>query len=421
MQRPIRRVYLSLLFAVSCFAQSALPPRVLTWQETLDRFRANNPSLLAGKTTVDESRAQEITAYLRPNPVTTLGWDQLTPYKVNGELRPIWLSYAYGNTTYLHEREHKRELRLASAQRATAIATSGQADLERNLTFGLRDAFVRLLQAKAVEGVAKQNIDYYDKELGVYRDRLNSGAISRVDFQRVELQRVQFESDLLSAQVDVRTAKIDLLTFLRDSTPVDQFDINANFDFVDQPHTLEELRQAALGDRPDLKQADQVVDKARTDHQLAVANGSADPTFGGSVSWQPPPYNTYAGFSITIPLRIFDKNQGEKARTSIDITRTERLRDAAQSGVLRDVDSAYATLENTLQQLRPYKQKYLREAQEIRDTVTFAYQNGAASLLEFLDAQRAYRETQLSYLNLVGAYMAAANQVNFAVGHEVIQ
>lgn len=421
MQRPIRRMYCSLLFAVSCLAQNVLPPRALTWQETLDRFRTNNPSLLAGKTSIDESRAQEITAYLRPNPVTTLGWDQITPYKSNGELRPIWLTYAYGNTTYLHEREHKRELRLESAQSATAIATSGQADLERNLTFGLRDAFVRLLQAKAVEGVARQNIEYYDKMLAVYRDRLSSGAIARVDFQRVELQKAQFESDLLSAQVDVRTAKIDLLSFMRDTTPVDQFDVSATFDFVDQPHALEELRSIAFAARPDLKQAQQTIDKARTDHQLAIANGSADPTFGGSVSWQPAPYNTYAGFSISVPIRIFDKNQGEKARTSIEITRSERLRDAAQSGALRDVDSAYATLENTLQQLRPYKQTYLQEAQQIRDTVTFSYQNGAASLLEFLDAQRAYRDTQLSYLNLVGAYLAAANQLNFAVGREVIQ
>jgi cobalt-zinc-cadmium efflux system outer membrane protein len=124
---------------------------------------------------------------------------------------------------------------------------------------------------------------------------------------------------------------------------------------------------------------------------------------------------------VAFPLRIFDKNQGEKARTQIDITRSERLRDAAQVGALRDIDSAYATLESTLQQLRPYKQRYLQEAQQIRDTVTFSYQNGAASLLDFLDAQRAFRDTQLSYLNLVGAYFAAANQVNFAVGREVIQ
>src|SRR3954453_4740895 len=259
MQRPVRRLYFGLLFAVSCLAQSANAPRALTWQETVNRFRGNNPQLLAGQSAIEESRAQEITAYLRPNPVTTLGWDQITPYTNNGNLRPIWLSYAYGNTTYLHEREHKRELRLASAQRATAIATSGQSDLERNLTFGLRDAFVRVLQSKAVVDVARQNLDYYDKLITVYRDRLNSGAISRVDFQRVELQRAQFESDVLSAQVDLRTAKIDILTFLRDSPPVDQFDVNASFDFVDQPHTLDELRQAAVEARPDLRQAGQIV------------------------------------------------------------------------------------------------------------------------------------------------------------------
>src|SRR3954451_409470 len=245
MQRHSRRVYIGLLFAVGCAAQVAAPSRAITWRETLERFRTNNPTLLAGKVTIGESKAQEITAYLRPNPITTLGWDQITPYRVNGQLRPIWLTYSYGNTTYLHEREHKRELRLASAQRATAIATSGQSDLERNLTFGLRDAFVRLLQSKAVEGVARQNLEYYDKMLAVYRDRLSSGAISRVDFQRVELQRVQFESDVLSSQVDVRTAKIDILTFLRDTTPVDQFDVNATFDYVDQPHTLEEFRNIA--------------------------------------------------------------------------------------------------------------------------------------------------------------------------------
>lgn len=421
MQRPLWRLCSGLLFAVGCLAQTPVPSRALTWQETLDRFKTNNPTLLAGKVTIDESRAQEITAYLRPNPITTLGWDQITPYRVDDHLRPIWLTYAYGNTTYLHEREHKRELRLESARRATDIATSGQADLERNLTFGLRDAFVRLLQAKAVEGVAKENLNYYDKEIGVYRERLTSGAISKVDFQRVELQRVQFESDLLSAQVDVRTAKIDLLTFMRDSTPVDKFDVAASFDFSDRLQGLDDLRRAAVESRPDLRQAQLVIDRAHTDHQLAVANGSTDPTFGGSVSWQPSPYNTYAGISVSIPLRIFDKNQGEKARTALEIGRTERLRDATQTGAMRDVDSAYATLENTLQQLRPYKQKYLQEAQEIRETVSFAYQNGAASLLEFLDAQRAYRDTQLSYLNLVGAYFSAANQVNFAVGREVIQ
>jgi outer membrane protein, heavy metal efflux system len=329
------------------------------------------------------------------------------------------------SVSYLHERQHKRELRLTSAQHATAIAISAQADLERNLIFNLRNAFVRILQAKAVLQVAKENLEYYDKEIAVNRDRFKAGGIAQVDFERVELQRVQFESDLQTALVNLRTAKIDLLQFLRERTPVDEFDISEGFDFKDTVTPLEALRKIALDARPDLKQAEQSLDKARTDHQLAIANGSTDPTFSGwwthNASFNnPAAYNT-VGASVTIPLRIFDRNQGEKLRTSLDIGRNQKLLDAAQQVALHDVDSAYATLQNTLQLLRPYKAKYLEEAASVRSTVAFSYQHGVASLLDFLDAQREYRQTELNYLNLVGAYLSAANQLNFALGREVIR
>src|SRR5581483_7235614 len=251
--------------------------------------------------------------------------------------------------------------------------------------------------------------------------RLKAGDISQVDFQRVELQRVQFESDLATAQVNLRTAKIDLLTLLRDRTPMDQFDVLETFDFTEPVTTLEDLRKIALSTRPDLKEAEESLEKARTDHQLAIANGSTDPTFGVDASHQPPPLNTYLGASISFPLRIFDKNQGDKLHTLLDIGRNEKLRDASELTALHDVDSAYATLESTLKLLQPYKEKYLKEAVDIREGVSFAYLHGAASLLDFLDAQKEYRDTQLNYLNLVGAYFSAANQVNFAAGREVIR
>jgi outer membrane protein, heavy metal efflux system len=306
-------------------------------------------------------------------------------------------------------------------QKATAIAISAQSDLERNLMFNLRDAFVRVLQSKAVVAVAKQNLEDYDRQIAINRDRFEVGDIAQVDFQRVELQRVQFESDLQTAEVDLRTAKIDLLVLLRERTPIDQFDVKGNFDFNETITPLKELREIAVNTRPDLKEAEQSLEKARTDHRLAIANGSADPTFGVDASRQPPPLNTYVGFSISFPLRVFDRNQGEKLHTSLDIGRNEKLRDAAEQTALHDVDSAYATLENTLQLLRPYKAKYLEEAQAVRSTVSFAYQHGAASLLDFLDAQKQYRQTELNYLNLIGAYLSAANQMNFAVGREVIR
>ena len=410
-----------LLIVVGCSAQTAAPPRALTWQETVDVFESKNPTLLAGKVTIDEARADEITAYLRPNPDFSVALDQITPFSATPSYRPLSYSYAYGTFDYLHERRHKRELRLQSAQDATRIAVAAQADLRRTLIFSLRDAFVRLMQSKALQTVAQENLTFYDRQIEVNRERFDVGAIARVDFQRVQLQRVQFQSDLLTAQVNVRTAKIDLQALLEDRTPIDQFDIQANFDFEEPSTSLSDLRQTALQTRPDLQEAVQTVEKARTDYKLAVANGSTDPTFGIFFSHQPPPLNFYFGLSVSIPLRIFDRNQGEKLHTRLDIGRTERQRLAAETTALHDVDAAYATLQSTLSLLRPYKNLYLKEALDIRSTISFSYEHGAASLLDFLDAQSQYRATQVNYLTLVGSYFSAANQLNMAVGREVIQ
>jgi outer membrane protein, heavy metal efflux system len=417
--RVAGRLCLPVAIAV-CLAQVMFAQQVLTWRETQDKFRASNPTLLAGQITIDESHADEITANLRPNPNISIGWDQFTLF-AGHPYRPIGQSYLLWSLDYLHEREHKRELRLTSAKDATMVSISAQSDLVRNLMFSLRDAFVRVMAAKAVRQVAQENLNYYDQEIAISRNRLNAGDISQVDFQRVEIQRVQFESDLVTAEVNLRTAKIDLLALLRDPVPVDQFDISETFDFEEPRTTLEELRTLTRDSRPDLKEAEQSLEKAKTDHRLAVANGSTDPTFSVDASHQPAPLNTYVGVSVSFPLRIFDRNQGDKLHTLLDIGRNEKLRDATEVGALHDVDSAYATLESTLKLLRPYKAKYLKEAADIRSAVSFAYLYGGASLLDFLDAQKQYRDTQLNYLNLMGAYFSAANQLNFAVGREVIR
>jgi outer membrane protein, heavy metal efflux system len=230
---------------------------------------------------------------------------------------------------------------------------------------------------------------------------------------------VQFETDVQTAVVNLRTAKIQLQALLNDRTPVEQLDVRERFDFAEIPTPLEEFRQIALDTRPDLRAALQAVDKARTDHRLAVANGSTDPTFGLDFA-RDPPIEAFFGVSISIPLRIFDRNQGEKERTQLDIGRNERLVEATRLQVFSDVDSAYATLQNNLVLLRPYKARYLQQAVRVRETISFSYQHGGASLLDFLQAQQDYRGIQLSYLNLVGSFLNSANQLNFAVGREVI-
>jgi cobalt-zinc-cadmium efflux system outer membrane protein len=409
------------LLRAAAFGQTAL-----TWQQIKDKFAAANPTLKAAQLSIDESRAAEITANLRPNPDFSLSMDglQVTP-GIGGIWRPLSGLVETPGISYLHERDHKRELRRDQARESTVIAESTYLDQERGLVFTLRTAFVNVLQAKAVLQNARENLDYWDKELDVNRTRFKAGDLAQVDLNRLELQRVQFESDFETAIVNLRTAKIQILMLLNERTPIEQFDVSGQFDFTDELKPLEEFRSVALEARPDLKASVQNVDLARITHQLAVSNGSTDPTFSVWYSHNSSFANPFAdetvGGSVSIPLRIFDRNQGEKARTQVDITRNERLRDANEALVFSDVDSAYWTIVQNVNLLKPYKGKYLPLAIDVRDRMSFSFRNGGASLLDYLDAEKAYRDTRLVYLNLIGAYLTAAAQMNMAAGREVLQ
>jgi cobalt-zinc-cadmium efflux system outer membrane protein len=411
------------LLALACCAASA-SAQGLTWDQVKAKFEAVNPVLKADQSGVDELKAEEITAYLRPNPQFTLGTDgtQISPHE--GIWRPTSGTQIQPNFSYLHEREHKRELRLQSAQEGTQIGGSLHEDLERNMLFSLRSAFVQTLEAKAVLELARADLDYYDKIIDISQARFKDGDLAQVDLDRIELLRVQYESEIEAAMVNLRTQKIQLLQLLDDRTPVDQFDVDGPFDFAAELKPLDDLHQAALDARPDLRAAIQSIEQAKTNHKLAVADGSTDPTFGAWYTYNPSFYNPYAhqtlGLSVNIPLRIFDRNQGEKQRTLIDIDRNQQLTDAARAQVFSDVDSAYEQVRSNIALLIPYRDKYKDQATRVRDTVTYAYQRGGASLMDFLNAQSDYRVVQLAYLQLVGSYLTAASQLNLAVGREVI-
>ncbi len=388
------------------------------------RFIASNPTLMAAQINIDEARMNEITAYLRPNPDFTISQDgtQLTPY------RGVWTPFAGTQistaVSYLHERQHKRELRLESAQKATGIAALDEADQERTLLFNLRNAFVQTLQAKRLLTLAQEELDYFTKQYSITQDRYRAGDIAQMDMQRIHLQRIQFESDYQTALTNLRTAKINMLALLDARTPVDQFDVDGRFDFDQVVKPLERYREMAQNARPDLRAAIAAIDKAETDHRLAAANGSTDPTFSAWITHNPSFNNPFdantIGLSVSIPLRLFDRNQGEKARTEIDIRHAQRQRDATQAQVFNDVDSAYYALSSAVNLLRPYKAEYLAEAIDIRDKVAFSYQRGGAALLDYLQAQQDYRAVQQAYINLIASYLTAAAQLNMAVGQEVI-
>ena len=413
------------VLGIVCLANSASAQLALTWDQVRAKFEAANPALKADADNVDEMRAEEITAFLRPNPQFTLSVDgnQVAPH--NGVWTPLKGTTEQPNFSYLHEREHKRELRLESAQEGTRITQSQHEDLERNMIFALRTAFVGTLQAKSILDLAKADLEYYDKIIDISRARFKAGDLAQIDLDRIELLRVQYESELQNAIVNLRTAKIQLLQMLNDRTPVDQFDVTGLFDFSDALQPLGSYRDAALAARPDLQAALQTVQQSVTNHKLAWANGSTDPTFGGwftnNSSTNNPNGPETIGASVSIPLRIFDKNQGEKKRTQIDIDRSQQASEATRAQVFSDVDTAYELVRSNVELLKPYKAKYNDQALRVRDTVTFAYEHGGASLMDFLNAQSDYRQVQLAYAQLIGAYLTSAGQLNLAVGHDVIQ
>jgi outer membrane protein, heavy metal efflux system len=418
------------LGAGSLFAQTppqaASPPaaQIWTWDQVKDRFETNNPTLLASFLNIDELKAQEITAHLRPNPDFTFSADGTQVAPSHGVWQPFAGTFISPGVSYLFERRGKRGLRYEAAKQGTAIGAAQQSDSERTLIFNLRSAFVGVLQAKAVLHLAQDNLGYYDKVLKISRDRYEAGDIAQIDLDRLELQRLQYESDVQTALVNLRTTKINLLAMLNDRRPVESYDVDGPFDFTESLLALDDYRKQALDTRPDLRAAVLSVQQAETNYKLAEADGSTDPTvslwYTHNGSYNNPDALNTIGASVSIPLRIFDTNQGEKLRTKIDIKRNQKLREAAETQVYSDVDSAYAVLNSNITLLKPYRTHYLEQAVRVRDTILFSYQHGGASLLDFLNAESDYRTVQLSYVNLVGAYLTAAAQMNMSVGREVI-
>ncbi len=425
MKRIISAVAMGAMGLTFALLPSCAPAQqALTWDQVKAKFEATNPALRADADSVDEMRAEEITAYLRPNPTFTATADGTQIAPNHGIWQPMAGTWVQPNFSYLHERDHKRELRLKSAQEGTRITEAQHEELKRNLEFTLRAAFIQTLEAKSILEFARADLDYYDKIIAISQTRLKAGDIAQIDFDRIELMRVQYESELQTAMVNLRTAKIQLLELLNDRTPVDQFDVTGIFDFSESLDPLSALRQDAIDSRPDLQAALAAIQQSETNHKLAAANGSTDPTLGAWYTWNASDNNPYAtqalGGSVSIPLRIFDRNQGEKKRTAIDIDRAREASEATRAQVFSDVDTAYELVRSNIALLKPYKEKYNGEALRVRDTVSYAYFHGGASLMDFLNAQSDYRQVQLAYAQLIGAYLTSAAQLNLAVGREVI-
>ena len=404
------------LFSHPALGQTPQGPVTITLDQATQMALQHNHSLLAARTTVQQSEAQEITANLRPNPTLFTDWEYLPLVHTSGGLAEYLHDSTEGDIgmSYLFERGKKRQHRLRAAKDATAVTRSQVVDNERTLTFQVAQLFINVQLADSTIELARQDLKSFEVTVDVSEKRYKAGGISENDFLKIKLQLLQFQQDVEQAQL----ARIQALSDLRqvlgyESVPADYKVVGA-FDYEPLVVTLDELQAKALQNRPDLRAATQGTTAAGSQHELAKANGKVDVTATGNYSH----VNGISAvtFSVSVPLPVFDRNQGEIARTHHAITQAQQQEAATQGQVLTDVRDAYEALRSNDRVAQYFRSGYLDVAQKNREISEYAYRRGAASLLDFLDAERSYRATQLAWRHTIAAYLTALEQLRAAVG-----
>jgi cobalt-zinc-cadmium efflux system outer membrane protein len=386
----------------------------MTLSQVLDLAHHANPALLSAAQHLAGVKAEEITAGLRQNPGALLGAQManLAPGDANGTR-----FYNFG-VSRLFERGSKRDARLDNARSTTALTGFQLDDQQRQTDLAIRQAFSRMVYAQDALTISRDNLADYQKTVSLMKTRLDAGAIDQTDYDRVELQLAGFESDLDNAQLTLKQGSIALQTLIGIATPSDTFAINGTLDPPQVTTTLDDLRKEALASRPDLKAAQAQVQANQAAVRLAVANGTADPTIEGEYE-RAGDANTVGG-SINIPLRIFDRNQGEKQRTQFEVESSRLALVAAQNQVLSDVDSAWAGYETARVQSARYRTKYLAEAAHVRDNLEYSYRNGNTTLLDYLSALSDYRQVNLDSLNANLQLLLSLEQLSYATNTELV-
>ena len=408
----------------SAFAQSTGPTSI-TLDEAIQMALQHNHNMLAARTTIQQSEAEETTANLRPNPTLFADWEYLplgSPSKQNPNLYPgvSTNDYLKNNTeadiglSYLIERGKKRQHRLQAARDITAQTRSLVADNERGLTFNTASLFVNAQLAESALELADKDLKSFQKTVDLGELRYNKGAISEDDYLKIKLQLLQFETDYQQAELAKVQALSDLRQLLGYESVSADYDVAGPFDYQPLKGNMEDFQLKALQNRPDLRAAQQGVTAARSQYELQRAIGKQDVTVQGN-------YSHVNGINAanllgSIPLPIFNRNQGEIARTRIAITQAQEQEKATNGQALTDVRDAYEGLRVNDRIVQLYRSGYLDVAQKDRDIAEYAYQRGAVSLLDFLDAERNYRATQLAYRQALASYLLALEQMRQAVG-----
>ncbi|MES1258324.1 MAG: TolC family protein [Acidobacteriota bacterium] len=396
--------------------QTPATPRLITKEEAVRLALVYNQSLRANRLNIDQSKAQEVTALLKPNPTFTTvadGFPVFSPSSIrfNSQVYSESLSYTV-------ERGGKREKRGAVARDATEAADQTVTDNERTLRFQVVQAYIGVLLAKSVLELAKEDLASFSHEVELNHARLEAGDLAEGDYLKLSLQKLQFEQDVSAAQLSLVQARASLRQQLGYQSVADDFDVAGTLLHNKQVVTLEELQSAAVANRPDLQSAHTGVKLANDTVALAHGNRARDWTWSGDYANQGGSNAVGVAFSIDLPFH--DRNQGEIARSQAAVKQSVEVEASTRAGVLTDVVNAYYGLRSSSEIVTLYESGYLSQATQSRDISTYAYQRGAATILDLLDAERSYRSTQVAYRQVLAAHMLAVEQVNQAVGIQVI-
>jgi len=398
---------LSAAAQTSVTAPSGVTPITrLTVDEAVALALRENPALRAKGHELRATQASEITAGLRANPTVSYSGEQL-----NGRSSEVQHTATLGQPIELG---NKRERRVASAQAATRVTTHELEDVRRQVAAQVKKAFTDVLIGEATLTLAGDNLKTLDEVERLQRFRAERGDISELELLRIQVQRFTFERDLADARQAIRAAKIALRQAAGPAVVADDVTVVGTLDFRELSPSRDEVYQTALSNRPDLRAAEAARVRARADNDLARANAWWDVT--PQLEYQRIGSDNFFGIGISIPLRVFDRNQGEIARTRAEIERVDALREAARAQIVAEVDTALSALTVQRDRVALLRSTYLPKAERARDTVEFAYRRGGLSLLDFLDAQRTYRETALEHLRALGSYWSAVYQLEAAIG-----
>jgi cobalt-zinc-cadmium efflux system outer membrane protein len=415
-----RRLRLGAL-AVAVFLPLALVPGAkgqtrIDLDQAIQLALAHNHALQAERTLISQSQAQETTANLRPNP--TVNFDSqyvplISPQDFNLNNLSTNEEFDVG-LSYLFERGHKRQRRLQAARDQTAVTRAQFEDDQRTLTFNVAQQFIAVLLAESTLQFAQQDLKGFEQTVDLAQTQYKAGYISEGDYLKIKLQLLQFQTDVSSA----RLAQVQALIALRQSLGYDavpeDYDVIGTLTYVPLNKNLDDLKIEALKDRPDLRASELGIVAARSQILLAKANGKQDVSAG--FGYTHTSAENSDAISVSIPWALFNRNQGEIARTGYALTQAQQSERAASDQVLSDVANAYDTLRSNDEVVRLYSSGYLKQAQDSRDISEYAYKRGAATLLDFLDAERSYRAVQLAYRQALSSYMTSLEQLKEAVG-----